>query len=185
VTTKARWPVAVLSSALVAACAAVSGLSDYEIDDGVALEAGADPDGGRAEVGTGGPVDAADLADVVVDTGPVEDGSIGAPGIHCAESLHCAEDEICCRSAVAGSLCRKRGSPCPDGYGSLRCDDSFDCDAGLCCASLLGTLLIGSDCRSTCSTERFCVSDRECDLDAGQRCQGARPGLPPKTYTCR
>jgi hypothetical protein len=179
---------AVLVIALSAtACAAVTGLSDYEISseavdrlDGSSVDAGAS----SSSSGTLPPTDAGDA------------GSGSSPGsIDCGEDTTCTTDRGgCCVvswSSSTGASTASSGPACSDADGCRQsankhergrftvylCDDAADCASGQVCCFAGGNGTGATQCLASCPTADIaCLSDSECG--EGGTCIEADEKLP-------
>ena len=134
---------------IAAACSSFSGETGAG-DGGDVGEAGdaAGADGNAADAAT---IDAAgDVRRL-----PATPGQIECFGATCSS----ATSQSCCFDTDAGTT--QCASSCASGLVPIECDEKTDCAPGrVCCVGLFGN----ADCQPTCTGERLCHTDDECDV---------------------
>lgn len=196
-----RRSLAVVALATLAACAAVTGLGDYDIVD---LVDGAAPDGNVRNDVALVPNDAPSAADRIAPT--PEDASADAPridadateaaspddatsdartgqsGVYCVDGPCRGAGVHCCAAFSLQHSCTS--SACGVNEGTFECDDGFDCAPGTVCCTMFIGVVSSAKCAASCSSpqEMVCTSDAQC---AEGTCKARNTAVIPNLKTCQ
>jgi hypothetical protein len=121
----------------------------------------------------GGDVDGG-ANDASIADGSSADGSVGddapvatAKQVLCADAGCSVPADYCCIESDAGESCIDAGFPC--GGNKVRCDQTADCESGVCCATPDAvSFTIELACQSSCTgtyARKACASDAECGAE--------------------